>query len=193
MNGMMQHAEKQDRKVCIGVIAGPHGVKGLVRLKSFTADPEDVVAYGPLTDAAGARRFTVEITGAARDMLVARIDDVRDRDAAEALRGIELYVDRAALPEAEADEFYHADLIGLPVRTADGSAFGTVLALYDYGAGDMIEIRCVDGGTELLPFNRDVVPEIDLENGFVVVAPPAETYVRPEDARADAASGESGQ
>lgn len=190
---MMQHADKQDRKVCIGVIAGPHGVKGLVRLKSFTADPKDVVAYGPLTDAAGARRFTVEITGTARNMLVARIDDVRDRNAAEALRGIELYVDREALPEAEEDEFYHADLIGLPVRTVEGDAYGTVLALYDYGAGDMIEIRCAGGGTELLPFNKDVVPEIDLENGFVVVVPPAETYARPDDAQADAASGEAGR
>lgn len=190
---MMQHADKLDRKVCIGVIAGPHGVNGQVRLKSFTADPKDVVAYGPLTDAAGMRQFAVEITGSARNLLVARIDNVRNRNAAEALRGIELYVDRAALPEADEDEFYHADLIGLPVRKTDGSAFGSVLALFDYGAGDMIEIRCVDGGSELFPFNREVVPEIDLENGFIVIEPPAETYVRPDEAKADEASREAGQ
>jgi len=190
---MMQHADRQDRKVCIGVIAGPHGVKGLVRLKSFTAEPKDVVAYGPLTDAACVRRFRVEITGSARNMLVARIDDVRDRTAAEALRGIELYVDRDRLPEADEDEFYHADLIGLPVRNAEGGAFGTVVGLYDYGAGDMIEIRSVDGGTELLPFNKTVVPEIDLDNGYLVVVPPPETYARPEDERSGDETREAGR
>ena len=185
---MTERAHTEDRKVCIGVIAGPHGVKGQVRLKSFTADPADVAAYGPVTDAAGARTFKLAIAGSARNMLIARIEGVKDRDAAEALRGVELYVDRDRLPEAEEDEFYHADLIGLPVRTADGEAFGTVLALHNYGAGDVIEIRCADGGTEILPFNKEVVPEIDLENGFLVVAPPAETYARPEDAEADARS-----
>jgi len=156
-----------------------------VRLKSFTADPADVAAYGPVTDRAGAREFRLAITGTARNLLIARIDGVRDRNGAEALRGVELYVDRDRLPAAEEDEFYHADLIGLPVRTAGGDAFGTVVALYNYGAGDVIEIRCVDGGTEILPFNKAVVPEIDLENGFLVVAPPAETFARPEDAEAD--------
>lgn len=182
---MTERAHTEDRKVCIGVIAGPHGVKGQVRLKSFTAEPADVAAYGPVTDASGARAYTLEIVGTARNLLVARIEGVTDRNAAEALRGVELHVDRDRLPEAEADEFYHADLIGLPVRTVDGDAFGTVLALYNYGAGDVIEVRCVDGDVELLPFNKDVVPEIDLENGFVVVAPPAETYARPEDADAE--------
>ncbi|MGD8810996.1 MAG: ribosome maturation factor RimM [Gammaproteobacteria bacterium] len=182
---MTERAHTEDRKVCIGVIAGPHGVKGQVRLKSFTAEPADVAAYGPVTDASGARAYTLEIVGTARNLLVARIEGVTDRNAAEALRGVELHVDRDRLPEAEADEFYHADLIGLPVRTVDGDAFGTVLALYNYGAGDVIEVRCVDGDVELLPFNKDVVPEIDLENGFLVVAPPAETYARPEDADAE--------
>jgi 16S rRNA processing protein RimM len=183
---MTERAHTEDRKVCIGVIAGAHGVKGQVRLKSFTADPADVAAYGPVTDAAGVRAFKLAITGTARNMLIARIDGVKDRDAAEALRGVELYVDRDRLPEAEEDEFYHADLIGLPARTADGAAFGTVLALHNYGAGDVIEIRMADGGTEILPFNKEVVPEIDLGNGFLVVAPPAETYARPEDADEDA-------
>jgi len=183
---MAQHADKQERKVCIGVIAGPHGVKGQVRLKSFTADPGDVAAYGPVTDAAGARRFGgIEITGTARNVLIARIAGVKDRTAAEALRGVELYVDRDRLPEAEEDEFYHADLIGLPVRKTGGEAFGTVVALHNYGAGDVIEIRGADGGIEFLPFNKEVVPEIDIENGFLVVEPPAETYARPEDAQSD--------
>ena len=190
---MSKHADRQDRKVCIGAIAGPHGVKGLVRVKSFTAVPEDVAAYGPVTDASGSRRFTLDLTGFTRNLLIARIEGVSDRNAAEALRGTELYVRRDDLPEAEEDEFYHADLIGLPVRHEDGTAFGTVMALYDHGAGDVIEIRTVDGGTELLSFNREVVPEIDLENGFLVVAPPAETYVRPGEDAEESAVREAGQ
>lgn len=182
---MAQRAETKDRKVCIGVIAGPHGVNGLVRVKSFTADPEDVAGYGPVTDAAGARRFRIRLTGTARDMLIARIEGVKDRNAAEALRGVELYIDRDRLPEPDEDEFYHADLIGLPARSTDGRELGTVAALYDYGAGDMIEIRLRAGGTELLPFNKMVVPEIDLDRGFVVIEPPAVTEARAEGADED--------
>ena len=180
---MAQQSDRQDRKVCIGAIAGPHGVHGLVRVKSYTADPEDVAAYGPVMDAAGKRRFRIELAGAARDMLLARIEGVTDRTAAEALRGVELYVERGRLPAPEADEFYHADLIGLPARSPDGSEIGTVTALYDYGAGDMIEIRVEGGRVELLPFSKAVVPEVDLERGFVVIDPPSETYARPEDER----------
>jgi 16S rRNA processing protein RimM len=180
---MAEQADRNDRKVCIGVIAGAHGVSGLVRLKSFTADPEAVAAYGPLTDASGRRRFRIELTGAARDMLLARIEGVTDRTAAEALRGVELHVERGRLPAPEADEFYHTDLIGLPARAVDGSEIGTVTAFYDYGAGDMIEIRAAGGRVDLLPFTKAVVPQVDLERGFVVIAPPSETYARPEDER----------
>jgi len=182
---MAQRTDTEDRKVCLGVIAGAHGVNGLVRVKSYTADPADVASYGPVTDAAGVRQFRIRLSGTARDMLLARIDGVADRTAAEALRGVELYVERDRLPATEADEFYHADLIGLAARTADGRALGTVTALYDYGAGDMIEIRSADGAIELLPFTKSVVPEVNLERGVVVIAPPAEIYARPEEARAE--------
>lgn len=189
---MAQQADMQNRKVCIGVIAGAHGVNGLVRVKSFTANPEDVAAYGPVTDAAGLRRFRIEVTGAARDMLLARIEGVADRNAAEALRGVELHVERDRLPAPDADEFYHADLIGLSARSKDGSEIGAVTALYDYGAGDMIEIRTAGGRVELLPFTKSVVPEVDLEHGFVVIDPPSETYARPEDERPEDARAEAG-
>ena len=189
---MAQQADMQNRKVCIGVIAGAHGVNGLVRVKSFTADPEDVAAYGPVTDAAGLRRFRIEVTGAARDMLLARIEGVADRNAAEALRGVELHVERDRLPAPDADEFYHADLIGLSARSTDGSEIGSVTALYDYGAGDMIEIRTAGGRVELLPFTKSVVPEVDLEHGFVVIDPPSETYARPEDERPEDERVEAG-
>lgn len=183
---MAQRTDMEDRKVCLGVIAGAHGVHGLVRIKSYTADPADVASYGLVTDAAGVRQFRIRLSGTARDMMLARIDGVADRTAAEALRGVELYIERDRLPATAADEFYHADLIGLAARATDGTALGTVTALYDYGAGDMIEIRSAAGAVELLPFTKAVVPEVDLERGVVVIAPPAETYARPEEARVEA-------
>ena len=182
---MAQRAHIPDRKVCVGVIAGAHGVGGLVRVKSFTAEPKGVAGYGPVTDAAGARRFRITLTGAARDMLLARIEGVKDRNAAEALRGVELYVERDRLPEAGEDEYYHADLIGLRARSKDGREIGTVSAVYDYGAGDVIEIRLAAGGVELLPFSKAVVPEVDLDEGFLVIDPPPAIEARAEDARDD--------
>ena len=133
-----QAAVMADSRVCVGVVAGAHGVRGLVRVKSFTDDPADIAAYGPLSDKPGRRRFTLEIVGSAKGVLLARIGGVGDRDAAEALRGLEFYVDREALPQTDEDEFYHADLIGLPVFLENGEPYGTVRALHEFGAGDMI-------------------------------------------------------
>ena len=164
---MTQQADRNDRKVCIGAIAGPHGVNGLVRLKSFTADPEAVAAYGPVTDAAGLRRFRIVLTGAARDMLLARIEGVVDRTAAEALRGVELYVERGRLPAPEADEFYHADLIGLDVRDENGLAVGRVTAVQNFGGGDILEISHNGREGMMIPFSRAAVPEVNLADGFV--------------------------
>lgn len=175
-----------DQQVCVGVITGVHGVRGLVRVKSFTATPEDVAAYGPLSDEAGTRTFALTVTGAAKGVLLARIDGVNDRTSAEALRGVELWVERSKLPEAEDDEFYHADLVGLPAVQQDGSAFGTVRALHDFGAGEMIEIDLADGGSVILPFTHDAVPDIDIDAGRVVVNPPvAVDATRDNDAKGD--------
>ena len=129
-----------DSRICVGVIVGAHGVRGLVRVKSFTEEPADIAAYGPLGDAKCARQYALDVTGSAKGVLLARIDGVADRNAAEALKGTELYIDRDALPQPDEDEFYHTDLIGLPALLADGSAYGTVRALHEFGAGDMIEI-----------------------------------------------------
>ena len=171
-----------DRKVCIGAIAGVHGVRGLVRIKSFTDAPEDVAAYGPVTDAAGARRFIIEAKGMVRGMVLAHIDGVDDRDAADRLRGTELYVDRDVLPAPETDEFYHMDLIGLDVETRDGARLGKVKAVQNYGAGDILEVARDDGGIDMLPFTHAVVPEVDLTGRRLVVEPPYEVTVRPDDA-----------
>lgn len=169
-----------DQKLCVGVIVGAHGVRGDVRIKSFTAEPGGLTAYGPLSDSAGRRRFRVSILGEARGALRARIDGVDDRDAAEALAGVELYVDREALPEPEEEEYYHSDLIGLRAELEDGTPFGSVRALHDFGAGDVIEIALASGGTAVLPFTREAVPVVDPAAGRIVVRPPEEIEAGPE-------------
>ena len=169
-----------DQKLCVGVIVGAHGVRGDVRIKSFTAEPKSLAAYGPLTDAGGRRRFRVSILGEARGALRARIEGVDDRDAAEALAGVELYVDREALPAPDEEEYYHSDLIGLRVELEDGTVFGSVRALHDFGAGDVIEIALASGGTAVLPFTRAAVPVVDPASGRIVVRPPEEIEARPE-------------
>jgi 16S rRNA processing protein RimM len=178
-----------DRKVCIGAIAGVHGVRGLVRIKSFTDAPEDVTAYGPVTDAGGSRRFVIEAKGMVRGMVLAHIDGVDDRDAADRLRGTELYVDRDVLPVPEAEEYYHADLIGLDVEMGDGAHLGTVKAVQNFGGGDILEVARDDGGVDMLPFTHAVVPEVDVVGRRLVVEPPYEVTARPEDA--DSAAGEA--
>ncbi len=166
-------------RVCLGVIVGAHGIRGGVRIKPFTARPRDVAAYGPVTDASGRRRFRLKVTGERGGVVLGQIEGVADRDAAEALRGVRLYVPRAALPAPEEEEYYHADLIGLPVDLEDGSRFGTVRALYDFGAGDVIEVQPAAGGMPLvLPFTREYVPVVDLAGRRIVVAPP-ESLLRP--------------
>ncbi len=162
------------RPVCVGVIVGAHGVRGAVRVKSFTAEAMDIASYGPLSDEEGKRQFALAPIGQARGAVLARIEGVDDRDAAEALRGVRLYVDRARFPEPEEDEFYHADLIGLAALCVDGRRLGRVTAISNHGAGDMIEIALEAGGSALLPFTKAVVPTVDLAAGHVVVDPPAE-------------------
>lgn len=156
-------------RVLLGVVAAPHGVRGLVRIKSYTEDPMAVAAYGPLSDESGRKEYRVEALSAARGAVLARIEGVADRTAAEALRGLRLYVARDALPDAGEREWYEADLIGLKAVGTDGRDWGKVVAFHDFGAGSMME---VSGGT-MLPFTDEAVPEIDLPGGKVVIDPPA--------------------
>lgn len=170
-------------RVCLGVMVGAHGVRGLVKIKAFTERPEDVAAYGPVSDRRGQRRWRLEVTGPApgkRDVVLAQVEGVADRDAAQALHGTEIYVDRAALPALEEEEtFYHADLIGLRVEDAAGRTLGRVKAVENYGAGDVLEVEGPDGQNLLLAFTRAVVPQVDIAGGRLVVAPPAEIEVPP--------------
>jgi 16S rRNA processing protein RimM len=161
-----------ERRVCVGVVTGAHGVRGAVRLKSFTAEPPDVARYGPLEDESGARQFKLQVIGSAKGVLLATVAGVGDRDHAEALRGLRLYVPRAALPPPAEDEFYHADLLGLTAGLADGNVIGEVHAVHDFGAGDMLEIVRAQGPPVMVPFTRAVVPIVDLAAGRLVIDPP---------------------
>jgi 16S rRNA processing protein RimM len=157
-------------------IGAAHGVRGEVKLWPFTQDPMAVAQYGTLETEDGARQFEIESLRPAKDFLVARIAGVSDRDAAEALRNLDLFVPRERLPEIEeADTFYYADLVGLSAVTADGATLGTVTAVHNFGAGDIIEIAAVGGGAPLmLSFTEVAVPKIDLTAKQIVVVPPAE-------------------
>ena len=168
-----------DELIRLGAIATAHGVRGLVKVKSFTEVPEDVAAYGPLTDAAGRRSFRLTLKGKAGGLLLAAIEGVADRTAAEALRGTELYVPRSQLPEPEEETFYWSDLEGLLAMDAEGRAVGRVEAVLDYGAGPVLQLRLEAGGELLLPFAERFVPDVDLEGGRLVVAPPEEVVVPP--------------
>lgn len=174
-----------DKRVCVGVVVGAQGVRGAVRIKAFTAEPRAIGEYGPVEDEAARRRFRVSVTGQAKGLVTANLEGVAGRDAAEALKGTRLYVDRASLPTPQEDEFYHADLIGLRAERADGSLLGHVRRVDDFGAGDVVEIAAAEGGELLLPFTKAVVPVVDLEGGRLVVDPPIEVEARPEDGGED--------
>lgn len=165
----MAAAQKQ---VCVGIVTSPHGVTGAVRIKSFTARPEDLAAYGPLADESGVRRLELRLLGAAKGVLIGRLSGVDDRNRAEALRGLRLYLPRAALPPPEDEEYYHADLIGLAATLVDGTALGRVRAVHDFGAGDTLEIERSGAPPAMVPFTRAVVPVIDIEAGRLVIDPP---------------------
>ena len=160
-------------RICVAQIGAAHGIRGEVRLRSFTQNPMAVTAYGPLESEDGTRRFEIEALRPAKDHFVARFAGVADRDAAEKLTNLKLYVPRDRLPPVEDDgTFYHADLVGLAAVTPDGAALGTVTAILNFGAGDLVEIK-PDGGGELLmvPFTDATVPEIDIAAGRMIVVP----------------------
>jgi len=161
-------------RIRVARIGAAHGIRGEVKLWSFTEVPAAVADYGPLETQDGARHFTIEALRAAKDHFVARLAGIDTRAAAQALLNLDLYVPRERLPAIEeADTFYHADLIGLAAVTAEGSVLGTVKALHNFGAGDIIEIAAESGGeTLMLPFTQDVVPQVDLAARKIVVVPP---------------------
>lgn len=143
-----------------------------MRVKSFTQHPEDIAAYGPLADETGQRQLELRLLGTAKGVLIARLPGVEDRNRAAELRGLHLYLPRAALPQPAEEEYYHADLIGLAATLSDGTPFGHVRAVHDFGAGDTLEIAREGAPPAMVPFTRAIVPIVDLEAGRLVVEPP---------------------
>ena len=167
---------RNDDKILVARFGAAHGVRGEIRLWSFTQDPLALANYGPLETADGARTFELESLRPQKDFLVARVNGIDDRTAAEALRNVELYVPRDRLPPIEDEAtWYISDLIGLAAQTHDGARAGTVAAVHDFGAGDVLELAPADGGpTVMLPFTAETVPEVDVAAGRLVVVLPTE-------------------
>ncbi len=160
-------------RICVGAVAGAHGVRGAVRIRSFTADAADIAAYGPVADESGGRSFDIRVREAGNGTAIAELSGVEDRTAAEKLKGLRLYVPRDALPPPEENEFYHADLLGLVAESADGGRLGTVSAVIPAGGTELLEIDRCDGEAALLvPFTARAVPEVDVAGGRIVVDPP---------------------
>lgn len=177
-----------DKLLLMGAILGAHGIKGEVKVKSFAATPSDIAGYGPLSDAQERRRFELSIVGtsdATRGILIARIAGVADRNAAEALKGTELYVARERLPHlTDSDEFYFADLIGLQAVDAAGKHYGKVVSVDNYGAGDLLLVAPGDEGDAddsfVVPFTKAFVPSVDVAAGKLVLNLPADFFEVPD-------------
>lgn len=163
-------------RICLGAIAGAHGVRGEVRIKAFTESPDGVAAYGPVETEDG-RRFAIRVTKPVKGGVAARLEGVATREAAEAMKGQRLYVPRARLGEPTPDEdgeeaWYHADLIGCVVVGEDGTEIGTVQAVHDFGAGDLLDVTRAGGKSLLVPFTRAVCPDVDIAARRIVCVPP---------------------
>ena len=159
--------------VALGVIGAPKGLDGAVRITSYTADPANIAAYGQVYDGPSGQPLPLRVRQTVKGTVIAKIDGITDRDAATRLNGTRLYVPRAALPAPAEEEFYHCDLIGLRVERQDGGALGTVGAVFDAGAGDVIEVVDENGAPAiLLPFTKSVVPGVDIAGGRLIVDPP---------------------
>jgi 16S rRNA processing protein RimM len=164
--------DKKDR-VLLGEITGVHGIRGDLLVRSYTQTPDAIASYGPLADASGARRFSLKVVRSTDKGIVARVEGIVDRTAAEALRGTKLFVDRAQLPETGGSEFYHTDLIGLKAVSEDGAHLGEIVSVQNFGAGDLLELKLDSGAaTEFIPFEDQWVPRVDIGSGLVVINRP---------------------
>lgn len=172
-------AAERDEKICVGVITSAHGVRGHVKVRSFTAYAPDFAAYGDLKDASGTHSYAVKIVGELKDQFLVGINGVNDRNAAEQLRGVKLYIERSRLPETAEDEFYYADLIGMAVETPQGETIGSVAAVYNFGAGDVLEVKRPDSSTEFVSFTRQTVPAVDVESRVLTVCMPETVEAKP--------------
>ena len=165
-----------DDLILVGRVAGAFGVRGEVRITSFTAEPAALLDYKDLRREDGSVGLTLTSGRPAKGGVVCRAREVETREQAEALRGLKLFIPRSVLPDPDEDEFYVTDLIGLALRSPDGEALGTIRSVQDFGAGDLLEVQPPEGGaTWYLPFTREAVPEVRLADGLVVAVKPEET------------------
>jgi 16S rRNA processing protein RimM len=161
-----------ERKICVGQFAGAHGVRGLVKLRSFTAEPEAIFTYAPLSDESGERVFKVALKSTASDHMIVTVEGIADKEAADMLRGDRLYVPRTVFPKTAPGEFYEADLIGMVAEDKEGKEYGRVMGVHDHGAGVFLEIGTSRKDSFMLPFKDPFVPKIDLKVGKVVIVVP---------------------
>lgn len=167
---MSRTAQADQKLVCVAAVATAHGVRGALKLKCFTEAPENVGAYGPLLDAEGRELFKVRVLAPAKGGVIVEAEGITDRDAALALRGLELHVPRERLPALEDESFYYEDLVGLSVRNAAGETLGRVIGVHDFGAGEVLEYRDAEGASAMVAFTQALVPTVDLAAGFLVLA-----------------------
>lgn len=153
--------------VAVGVITGAHGIRGQVKIRSFTSDPYVLVDYTLLNET-GSKRYELRIDGETKQGLFGSLKGVTDRNAAELLKGTQFFIDKSKLPEPDEEEFYYDQLNGLEVRDAAGQALGTISAVHDFGAGDIIEIRHTDGKKEMYPFTKINFPEVHVSKGYLL-------------------------
>jgi 16S rRNA processing protein RimM len=184
--------ESAVQRVCVGQFAGAHGVRGLVRIRSFTEEPMAVASYGPVEDESGAQRFEIHAKSMAKGNVVAEIDGIADREAAQRLNGMRLYVARDRLPALEEeDDFYQADLIGCAVVDLAGAPLGTVKDVHDFGAGCLLEVARPDAPALLVPFTEAVVPVVDMAQRRLTIDPPVETVATEQDDAAERPRGDA--
>jgi len=157
-------------RVCLGLIVGSKGLRGEVKIKSYTDDPQDVAAYGPVSTDDN-RTLSLAVTGASKGVVIAKMEGVEDRTQAEALKGLKLYVARSALPPPDAQSLYQVDLIGLRAVRTDGDILGTVTAFHNFGAGDLMEVQAEDGKSVLIPFTEAAISEVDIEGRQILITP----------------------
>ncbi len=170
----MEPKDRMGDRICIGAIAGAFGVRGELRLKSFTATPEDIATYGAVETEDATQKFTITLTGQiTKGALIARLSGIATKEQGDALKGVRLFVDRTCLPELPDDEYYHTDLIGLEVYDTGGALLGRVKSVLNHGASDLLELQGSGlKSTVLLPFTHAVVPTVDLASGRIVADPP---------------------
>lgn len=161
--------KEEDRKVCVGRFVGAHGVRGLVKLRSFTEDPDSIFAYAPLTEEKGDRVFTIAKKSVAGDLFLVSVEGINTKESADQLRGDGLYIPRSLLPPPREGEYYEADIVGLKAIDQTGKEYGKILGLFDYGAGPFLEIGTEKKDSFMLPFTSVFVPSIDVDAGKAVI------------------------